>query len=84
MEKLLLFIYFETSAMFDTVYGNNVAPATLQLFYQCALSSLETRKIVTFVIHKSYFRMHNLEQKGDGKIPFSSETSVSLLSCAVD
>lgn len=47
--------------MFGTVCGNNVAPATLQLFYQCALTSLETRKIVTFVINASNFRVQNLE-----------------------
>lgn len=64
--------------MFGTVCGNNVAPATLQLFYQCALTSLETRKIVAFVINESYFRIQNLEQKGERKIPFSFESSVSL------
>lgn len=47
--------------MFGTVCGNNVTPATLQLFYQCALTSLATRKIVTFVINASYFRVHDLE-----------------------
>lgn len=54
MGKLLLFIYLETSAMFGTLCGNNVAPATLQLFYQCALTSLESRKNVAFVINESY------------------------------
>lgn len=52
---------FETSAMFGIVCGNNGAPATLQLFYQCDLTSLETREIVTFVMNASYFRVHNLE-----------------------
>lgn len=47
--------------MFDTMCGNNVTPATLQLLYQCALTSLETRKIVTIAINASFFRLHNLE-----------------------
>lgn len=78
MGKLLLFIYFETSAMFGTLCGKNVAPATLQLFYQCALTSLESRKNVAFVINESYFRIQNLEQKVRRKIPFSFERSASL------
>lgn len=43
--------------MFGTVCGNNVAPATLQLFYQYAPTNLWTGKYLTFAIHEPYFRM---------------------------
>lgn len=52
--------------MFGTVCGDIVSSATSQSRYQCALTSLDTRKIVTFA-DKPYFGAHSLGKERERK-----------------
>lgn len=70
--------------MFGTVCGNNVAPATLQLFYHYTPTNLWTGKMWHLLFTSLISECEISEGRNETEqIPFFRESSVSMLSYSV-